>query len=297
MALLCNGARLMTNTCRAFSGVTSNAGGGIASLRGNFDNTGAHRCFQSGQHAVSGVTNRSGLPNGYVHKSWLLPQKTGGIAAVNSGKITFTPSSLNLAAGINITADGTVTFTVPNADMQLIVSANGTATIVFSETGALAGALSASGNTTFQLATNTPVLGAIISAVAAGTISFTADGMVVAIGNLFGDITPFTELSPENLASAVWNAVASSVNNAGTMGEKLNDAGSASNPWTEIIEGTYTAADIMKILAAVSAGKTTITDLGSGNATVTFRNLGDTKDRSVFDMVGSERTDRTEDLS
>jgi hypothetical protein len=90
--------------------------------------------------------------------------------------------------------------------------------------------------------------------------------------SLEADITPFTTLSPENLAASVWNSLAASFNSAGTMGEKMNDAGSAANPWTEVIESGYTAAEILRILAAVAAGKS------SGQGSV-FRDLGDTKDR------------------
>lgn len=62
------------------------------------------------------------------------------------------------------------------------------------------------------------------------------------------------------------------------------------------IDGSYTMKDILKVLVAVAAGKTNITDLGSGNATVEFRDLSDTKNTVVADMTGSERTDITLDL-
>jgi len=39
------------------------------------------------------------------------------------------------------------------------------------------------------------------------------------------------------------------------MGEKLNDAGSASNPWTEVLEGGYTAGDLQRLMAAALLGK------------------------------------------
>lgn len=104
-------------------------------------------------------------------------------------------------------------------------------------------------------------------------------------------------LSAENLAAAVWNAIANDFNAVGTMGEKMNDAGSASNPWTEVIEGVYTAADLLRLLTAVAAGKTTITDLGGGAATVTFRDINDTTDRIVATMADSERATVVLDLT
>lgn len=40
------------------------------------------------------------------------------------------------------------------------------------------------------------------------------------------------EASVQEMVYAVWNAIASDYNNSGTMGNKLNGAGSAGDPWT-----------------------------------------------------------------
>jgi hypothetical protein len=124
------------------------------------------------------------------------------------------------------------------------------------------------------------------------------NGDIYAYGNMSADIyvgAALDPLSPTSLAAAVWNALANEFNDSGSMGEKLNDAGSASNPWTETIEGTYTAEDLLKLISAVLLGKTTITDLGGGNATVKFRDVNDIVDRVDADMDGSERKDVTLD--
>lgn len=63
----------------------------------------------------------------------------------------------------------------------------------------------------------------------------------------------------------------------------------------EVLESGFTVGEILRILAAVAAGKTNITDLGGGNAEVVFRDVGDTKDRVTADMTGSERTTVTLD--
>jgi hypothetical protein len=108
-------------------------------------------------------------------------------------------------------------------------------------------------------------------------------------GDMSSTISSFSELSPESLASAVWSALASQFNANGTMGEKLNGAGSAGNPWTEIIEGTYTAAQVMRLLASVAAGQTSIIDNGNETATVIFKGLDETTDRVTVEMDKSER--------
>jgi hypothetical protein len=115
-------------------------------------------------------------------------------------------------------------------------------------------------------------------------------------GDMSSTISSFSELSPESLASAVWSALASQFNTNGTMGEKLNGAGSAGNPWTEIIEGTYTAAQVMRLLASVAAGQTNIIEKGNGTATVVFKGIDESTDRVTSEMEGSKRVDVTYNL-
>jgi hypothetical protein len=84
-------------------------------------------------------------------------------------------------------------------------------------------------------------------------------------------------------AASVWSAVAADSNDAGTMGEKLNDAGSAANPWTEVIEGTYTAAELLRIITAALAGELA----GAGTATITITGVDATTDRIVATVDGT----------
>jgi len=98
-----------------------------------------------------------------------------------------------------------------------------------------------------------------------------------------------SEITTANIGSSVWNALAVLSNETGSMGELLNNAGAGGNPWDTVIESGYTAEEVLRILLAVSAGKTTVTSLGGGAATVTFRDQGDTKDRVSVDMQDSNR--------
>ena len=56
-----------------------------------------------------------------------------------------------------------------------------------------------------------------------------------------------------------------------------------------IVEGQYTLKQVLQVLAAVAAGKTTI----SAGPTVVFRDLEDSVDRVEADMTGSTRTSVT----
>jgi len=53
------------------------------------------------------------------------------------------------------------------------------------------------------------------------------------------------------------------------------------------IEGGFSGADVMRVLLAVAAGKTTIAR--TSPTVVTFRDTDDTKDRVRAEMIGSER--------
>lgn len=51
-----------------------------------------------------------------------------------------------------------------------------------------------------------------------------------------------------DLAAAVWNAVASAFNTAGSMGEQLNAASSAGDPWATALPGAYAAGQAGQIV-------------------------------------------------
>jgi hypothetical protein len=88
-----------------------------------------------------------------------------------------------------------------------------------------------------------------------------------ALGLMRVDVTPFTELSPQSLAQAVWATV---------------------------IEAGLNAEEAMRLIAAATAGKVS----GGASPTVTIRNVGDTKNRIVASVDNDgNRTAVTYDLS
>lgn len=218
---------------------------------------------------VANQTAKSAWNNGYSGSfAWFPAPKAGGLGANRTADFSVVGTASG-AMGVNGAGDAILTWDVPNAQLQLVVSASGSATIVVICSASVAGALAASGSTNITINTNNPTLGAIINAVASAIANTSLDGTITATGDLSGDITPFTELSPENLAAAVW----------GTP-----------------LDGDYTAADVSKLVAAILAGKTSVVNNGDGTATITFRDLSDTTNRAVFYMDGSSRMSRTDDV-
>jgi hypothetical protein len=194
------------------------------------------------QSVGEGIPSKlAGVPSGHLApSSWVLPYKPGAMSSFTNLVVTVTPGLLNLAAGVNISGDSTVTITVNPADGQLIVSAVGSTSITFNLAGDLAGALSASGSTSFSFTVNNATLGAIVDAIGAALVQFSNSATVRATGNLSGDITPFTELSPQNLAAAVWETIAADFNDPGTMGNKLNLASSGGIDYDTLAQAVWT---------------------------------------------------------
>jgi hypothetical protein len=219
---------------------------------------------------------KSSIPDGArPPHSWILAQTGGGLSSRNIIEGTGALSASG-ALGKNALADlaGSGALSATGA---LIVSA--VADLVGSgsiTTATLLAILQVAADLTGSgtLAADVDALGWILADLE-GTGALTAPNY--GVGHMEADILPYTELSPAALASAVWSAVAADNNESGTMGEKLNDAGSASNPWTETIEGTYTAAELLRIMAAALAGELS----GAATTTITIKGVDGTTDRIV----------------
>lgn len=197
----------------------------------------------------AGISRSSAIPNGAsLEIAWVIPQSGGGISAYTTinGEGAITGSG---ALGINILAD-LVGVGSLSALAQLVVSASAT----LAGSGDFTGNVVALLNTSANLAGSGDIQGAITALgnaltniTGSGTLSVTP----YATGKLEADITPFTDLSPQNLAAAVWNEAYASYDTAGTFGKLLQDAGGGSSPeviasavWDELlsthnISGSY----------------------------------------------------------
>jgi hypothetical protein len=233
--------------------------------RGNFSQSGRVRSRMM-QDRTTTALEYYALPNGaYPSLTWFIPQQAGQIGSSNQiyglGSIV-----ASLAGARNATADLTGSGTVTNAFLSLI------ADLIASLTGAgdispppnLLALLNLSGDLTGAGAI-TAVLEAIASVQADLSGTGTLTLVPYATGELSADITGESTLSPQNLAAAVWQALAAQYNDPGTMGELLNNSGT--DPLLEIVEGTLTVKDVLRLLLAVNAGDAT----GLEGGTMTFK--------------------------
>ncbi len=242
MALLGNYSVLNKTPGRYFGG-TSATGGYVVGTRANWGKPAGARFS-----GTAGYYAKSPTPDGYRPPyCWVMARKSGALAAHTYGINGTATVAANLAGGKNATADLSGLGVISNAPLQLIVSASadlsGSGTITAAN---LVAVLNASADLTGSgtLAANVSALASMLAALSGtGTVAL----VPYAIGHMQADITPFTELSPENLAAAVWAALAAENNDANTMGELLNDAGGGSSPgtiadavWDELMAGHTT---------------------------------------------------------
>lgn len=202
-------------------------------------------------------SKKSAMPSGYTpgNGAWVMPMQGGDMASRFEIEGTGVIAALNLAGGKNAVAALSGVGSL-SATGQLIVQAiaalSGAGTLTAAMKGKLeaAATLAGSGNLT-------AAIGAVASVVASlvGTGSLTATAR--AKGNMVANITPFTELSPQSLAAAVWNALVIEYQDAGTMGLLLGEAGGGSSPstiadavWDEVTSGHVASSSFGRLLGA-----------------------------------------------
>jgi hypothetical protein len=305
--LIGNGLRLGSNPMRYLDGQVAYTQHRCLQLT-----PGGMRGFYNG-NGTTAVTRKAAFPCGYNHTTgaWIMPPKGGDMGA---SRVTLADATLagGMFTGVRIsvitptvgvsatsatltyithvemsgTTSATVTGNTSTLSYLTIVQMSGTTTAtVTGNTSRLNQIVSISGASTALCSSNSTLVG-IGTLVGTGTGHATATATVRgqgnlngttavtvststsirAVGNLEGHVTPFTELSPENLASAVWS---------------------------ETLESTYSAKELMRLVAAVQAG-----DATAMNTAPVFMALDGSKSRIEGTLSGSGgRTITVRDVS
>lgn len=292
MGLLANNFRDTLGAFQTFGATATNNAYPSVALQ-NYARTAAGRNLTAGEGITSELVS---LPSGNRHPSaWMLPQKAGALAARNtltgSGGVTDADRWAVKLAEAALTGTGELT-AIGGLIVQLIAAVTGSGTVTDANLQAFLAAvanLTGSGGVTDA---DLEGLGALLAAIAgAGTLDTSA---LTGTGELAADlVVTGTGLSTANVGPAVWGALASSNNGAGTMGEKLNDAGSASNPWTEVIESGLTAAEVLRLIASALAADAT----GLEGPSPVFKSLDGTKDRITATYAAGTRTVTSRDAT
>jgi len=214
----------------------------ISGDRANFNNSSNARNIYSN----TVINKKNAVPNGYLPPaSWVIPQTAGGMASYTALTSVGAFQNSNLAGGINVLANTLTGYLAVSSIGQLVASLTSTVTgRGVLDLPTILGILQASSSLTASgLITN-----AALSLLAFKTASFTGvlaisngnltNASLLAIANLTGgivttlaeleanalmvaDILPYTELSPQSLANAVWGKSLLDELDAGTYGKLI----------------------------------------------------------------------------
>lgn len=184
---------------------------------------------------------KTSIPEGYnLGEAYLGPLKSGGLSSglriLGEASLSATAIAARLSTA-SLTGEATLTSglsVITQGSAALTGAASMTASAA--SVSSLASALSGAGSITAGLSSIVPLASALAGA---GTVAANLKG----VGRLECDIDigAGTELSPESLASAVWDEVLSDHLEAGSTGAALSDAGSAGNPWSANLADNTTA--------------------------------------------------------
>lgn len=233
--LIRNGSSLGSNPCRQYGASIS-----YVSLHDSLK-AGGRRNWYASEETTDEPAINNGFPSGCEHPAaWMLPMKGGGLAAFNTlnGEGSL---SASLAMGKALEAALTGSGAISAANLSLIVqlasalAGSGTLSGSLQTVASMAANLSGSGSVSASL-------GLIVSMAAALSGSGSVAGNLRGTLSLEADIfVNQSEETVQQIVAGVWDALAADYNTAGTMGEKMNDAGSAGDPWSTAIPGTYVA--------------------------------------------------------
>jgi len=166
----------------------------------------------------STIDDRSGIPNGYNTGAKLLPLKSGGMSSYNPAIFNLVKLDADAKMGLALEGSSALTLTVVNAQADQIVALVGSASLALSASNAdMSAGVDAVASSAMAFSSSVS-LGGIIPVTATSTLTLTPNVDITALAFMEAEAGGPTELSPEGLASAVWNSDLVDYTESGTFG-------------------------------------------------------------------------------
>ena len=244
MALLGNYSIILKNPATFIGGTQvsncRNAMGGTGQLRQRYY-----------PYETSGLPLTTALMEGYLHpNAWMMPYEIGSMTTNNLNGVGSTSLvGVNGLGGV-VTMDGIGLLNATGGLLAgLVVEMDGIGDLAATAGGLLQGIVAMAGSGT---------LAGIIGATAGLSVTMVGIGTLTAspkgTGEMVLDIyVNQSQATVDQIVAAVWSALAAEYNESGTMGEKLNGAGSVGDPWTTDLTGYNTADTAGKIVKQIKS--------------------------------------------
>lgn len=208
--------------------------------------------------------------------------------ATAAGVLTISATS-SAEGAIIATATGSIELGA-SAIAGLVISATAAATLAVNGASAIEGGIATNATGAISIAAAGDVVGALSSA-AFGSIQLSGSSTIEANGLITAAVIAQISGSIEVMGEGFFTA-----STANTGDDVLTADAVAQAIMGYSVESGYSFLQVTKLAAAILSGKTTVVDNGDGTATVTFRNLTDTTDAAIFEMDGSSRNTRIDDV-
>lgn len=223
-------------------------------LGGNLDptynfNLAKMNTFYVGDNNVVDVTNRTSIPAQGLRPpySLVIAPKAGGMSmySAGTGSVSNAASIAGLFATATLAGIGVISNGAMGLTVEMVATLAGTGSLSASVIGQLQAVASLSGSSSVTAA-QSALAGMVASLAGSGLIT---DAQQEALGEMTATIyVNQSEATVQQIVEGVWEALTTDHNNPGTMGEAMNGAGSAGNPWITDLSAYNTANSAGKIL-------------------------------------------------
>lgn len=220
----------------------------LSNCRNSFNATGQMRQRYYGESSGGGLPTTAALPTATEPPySYLTPYEGGELSSTTMTNGTAALTG-NAAQGINVDSTIAGVGTIDTAGLSLVTSMialiEGLGELTGSMVGTIqmASTLAGSGDITGSL---NMLSGMVADLAGSGALTSDLKGTLSMAADIYVNQS---EATVQQIVDAVWNALAAEYNLTGTMGEAMNGAGSAGNPWITDLSAYNTANTAGKIL-------------------------------------------------
>lgn len=247
MALLGNYSVILKNPATFIGGTQ------VSNCRSAFNEMGQNR-QRYYPETSGGLPTTTAIPEGYLApNARMLPYDLGSMTTSNfngAGAVSYTGVS---GLGGVVVMEGIGVFEATGgllAGLELTIA--GAGALTFNGGGLLEGIMTMAGAGAFTGALGATA-GLTLNLSGVGSMSLAPSGTGEMVLEIYVNESQATV---DQIVAAVWSALAAEYNVSGTMGEKLNGAGSAGDPWTTDLSSyntTGTAGKIMKQIKSITS--------------------------------------------
>ena len=211
-------------------------------------------------HVRSNFNSNASMRNSFLHfgkltarplghyppYAWSMPMTIGAMSSFTQSNSELS-ISVSMAGGRNLEGLSSLSLINTNAQLDQIVTFIASSLMQFSTNAQLNASVNLQASAILQIATVANIQ-AIVDALASSSMAITPSVILSALAHMNAQAGGPTELSPEGLAAAIWAQDISDYTSSGTAGRKLNDAGSAGNPWDALLVANNTTGTFGQLI-------------------------------------------------